>query len=914
MPGHHHRSGGLRQSNKKNKRSKASKRSLTRKAGGKVAGGKKGGVAGMVASSKADRRNHQQQKRNAKREEIMRKKRGLDGQSSAPPRVVGIIALGDRPKHVEDCLQKFITQGADIVARPHGGNQDGTVTCKFNVHKRDGNLTLLTCRSGFGHSGSAGDDEDGAVQAALDMARVCDLLLIVINGNEKPKMDDMEIRFGPGNDNRSTTVSIKSGASKGQSHWDHLISERGDSILEAIKAQGLPTALTVLAHTERDILDGGDDHMTMQSMKSLRRSSIKRHLDLKKYVNRFATTEFGNNNDKVIEVDLSSSSVFDNGDYMDEDKVENDDKKASNAAGFVRMLCCMSASPAKWVAQSPRSYLISDTHSYNRETKELQLSGYVRGLSPFDINSLVHVPNLGTFACKSLCKSIPPLSQQKRKGEILKMDNNEVIKSDVELRESLNRFATPDSLEGEQNLIGFDEDDEEDVNVSDTKEAGFARPAGWSDYQSAWLDAVDDGGLEDGDADHGELADALNKKSGDSASVVTDAMELEDTMVDPDELRSLIEQRQKDRSEHIEFPDEVQVDEDSKASDRFARYRSLKSFRKSNWDPKENLPETYSTIYHIARFRTTQRAVMNEMQEIVKEAKTTRGQFWGKTVKSGTADMSMDEESEEEDDILEGRIPSGSYITLTLQDIAEGSANILSRDSILTAVSLLPHENKVSVLHMGLSQSSGCDLGGKPVKSKDELIFRCGWRTWKARPVFSQNNLNSDKHKFERYMPENGAFFAASIFGPVSYTPCPVMVFRENRAHSMGIQKEKELIAVGSMIGADADRIVVKRIVLTGYPVRVHKRHATVKYMFYNPEDVKWFKPADLYTKHGLQGNIVQSVGEHGTMKCLFNGPIKQHDTVCLPLYKRIYPKFAGVENAAEDKTASSGRNNLVIM
>merc|ERR1712100_54295 len=103
------------------------------------------------------------------------------------------------------------------------------------------------------------------------------------------------------------------------------------------------------------------------------------------------------------------------------------------------------------------------------------------------------------------------------------------------------------------------------------------------------------GGLEDGDADHGELADALNKKSGDSASVVTDAMELEDTMVDPDELRSLIEQRQKDRSEHIEFPDEVQVDEDSKASDRFARYRSLKSFRKSNWDPKENLPETYST-------------------------------------------------------------------------------------------------------------------------------------------------------------------------------------------------------------------------------------------------------------------------------------------------------------------------------
>ena len=135
-----------------------------------------------------------------------------------------------------------------------------------------------------------------------------------------------------------------------------------------------------------------------------------------------------------------------------------------------------------------------------------------------------------------------------------------------------------------------------------------------------------------------------------------------------------------------------------------------------------------------------------------------------------------------------------------------------------------------------------------------------------------------------------GAFFAASVFGPITYTPCPVLVFRETESNT---NSRCQLVAVGSMLGADADRIVVKRIVLTGYPVRVHKRHATVKYMFYDPEDVKWFKPAGLYTKHGLQGNIVQSVGEHGTMKCLFNAPIQQHDTVCLPLYKRIYPKYA---------------------
>ena len=111
------------------------------------------------------------------------------------------------------------------------------------------------------------------------------------------------------------------------------------------------------------------------------------------------------------------------------------------------------------------------------------------------------------------------------------------------------------------------------------------------------------------------------------------------------------------------------------------------------------------------------------------------------------------------------------------------------------------------------------------------------------------------------------------------------------------------------MLGADADRIVVARILLMGYPTRVHKGHATVKYMFYNPEDVKWFKLAGLTTRHGLQGtNILDSIGDHGTMKCLFNAPIKQHDTVCLPLYKRIYPKYATATFSDQDTMLLQGK------
>ena len=72
--------------------------------------------------------------------------------------------------------------------------------------------------------------------------------------------------------------------------------------------------------------------------------------------------------------------------------------------------------------------------------------------------------------------------------------------------------------------------------------------------------------------------------------------------------------------------------------------------------------------------------------------------------------------------------------------------------------------------------------------------------------------------------------------------------------------------------------------------------------------------PAGITTKHGLQGNIVESVGDHGVMKCLFNAPIKQHDTVCLPLYKRVFPKFVPVDHDdAEDGVGGSGEGSLAM-
>ncbi|PVH48088.1 hypothetical protein PAHAL_4G241100 [Panicum hallii] len=64
------------------------------------------------------------------------------------------------------------------------------------------------------------------------------------------------------------------------------------------------------------------------------------------------------------------------------------------------------------------------------------------------------------------------------------------------------------------------------------------------------------------------------------------------------------------------IPDEVAALVDVPAKERFAKYRGLKSFRTSSWDPKESLLPEYARIFVFDNFTRTQKHVLAKIAEL----------------------------------------------------------------------------------------------------------------------------------------------------------------------------------------------------------------------------------------------------------------------------------------------------------
>ena len=545
------------------------------------------------------------------------------------------------------------------------------------------------------------------------------------------------------------------------------------------------------------------------------------------------------------------------------------------------------------------------------EVGTLEISGYLRGC-PLHVDGLVHISGVGTYPVQSVTAPRGLLeggagSSAGSPVVVATADPSEV--------EDQHTLGEEDMTAGEQT---WPTAEEEAAAAAEARLKALTKATG-SKTQAVWLDAIGEGDEELAAA--GGVEALLAQDDEGSEGEDEDATSVAETAAPSKaELRAAAAAAER---EHLEFPDEVDTPGDVPARQRFARYRGMRSFRTSPWDPQESLPRSYARIFQLGNFAASQRAILKDssvaeatvakverhLQEQERAAKRAGGADAAAPGAGGQSALEVAQQLTQH--AGEGWVPQGRYVCLTITGVPAAVVLQRLKPEPLTVLGLLPHEHRTSIMHFNVKRISpevpaGEDGDGEaaavaaglpadfvavngvrcaPIKSKTDLEFVIGTRRIMTRAVFSENALNCDKAKFEKYLHAD-RWTQATAFAPITFGAVPVLVYAAGRDGT------RVLVAAGTAASCEPDRIILKKIILSGYPLKCKRRGAMVKYMFHNPEDIRYFKPVELWTKHGLAGRIREPVGTHGSMKCHFSGSVYSHDTVCMSLFKRVYPRW----------------------
>jgi pre-rRNA-processing protein TSR1 len=241
-------------------------------------------------------------------------------------------------------------------------------------------------------------------------------------------------------------------------------------------------------------------------------------------------------------------------------------------------------------------------------------------------------------------------------------------------------------------------------------------PRGTSSYQAAWI-VDDEDDEEEDDDDEGEDAD-MNADEPEGARKGMDEEEEEEDLVELDEdaeeaqamsvtnskagksvafedmdveeearqqvvlLSHLFSRlsltplyrldkwrtREREDAEDLAFPDEIDTPQDTPARTRFARYRGLRSFRTSPWDPYENLPPDYARTFQFEDYARTERTVRKYEDEHA--------------------------------------IKPGTRVTVCVENVPQDVMQVYGPGHPLVMFTLLQHEHKVSVLNFSVQRNT----------------------------------------------------------------------------------------------------------------------------------------------------------------------------------------------------------------
>lgn len=553
-------------------------------------------------------------------------------------------------------------------------------------------------------------------------------------------------------------------------------------------------------------------------------------------------------------------------------------------AEMLRILCQLPIYEGiSW--RDPHPYLLAESAELttNQTTAEpiLRITGRVRGSRAFSANQLVHLPGIGDFQLDQIS-----LLGLHRRGGQMEVDSNIIQRSDPALQEALFDPSVVSHYENEDM-----NNDAQGENEAEREKHLIRVPKGTSSYQARM---IHEAGLDESSAGESE-DDSDNEITNEKDSMVLEASDAEDAVSDDEELVDInaeeedsrrdlereekegeialndytaMKNRTQDEPLSKTFPDAVESPTDQSARQRFAKYRGVESLRTSEWDREaDQVPSCMSHIFQFSNFKLSMKKALTVDLE---------------SINSNISPFCPG--SHIQMDISLKNVQNGSHVANSLLSLVNG---FKVTSTALTVYGLLSHEQKYSLMNYSIQpRLNGVDC---QIRSKEPVLMISGFRRLEVSPIYSDASRGHHLHSMHRILPTDSSC-TASIFAPISYPPCPILLFRPRVDNGGAVS----LYASGSLESVNPNRIILKKITLIGYPFKIHRRMCTVRFMFFNPADVNWFRPVELITSRQFRrGHIKESLGTHGYMKCIFDKQVQQNEQIAMHLYKRVFPKWS---------------------
>ncbi|XP_066589377.1 ribosome biogenesis protein BMS1 homolog [Prorops nasuta] len=289
--------------------------------------------------------------------------------------------------------------------------------------------------------------------------------------------------------------------------------------------------------------------------------------------------------------------------------------------------------------------------------------------------------------------------------------------------------------------------------------------------------------------------------------------------------------------------------------------------RKALIEKKKKLKEKFDSEYDTGETKT----YYDELKmEVEKQAELNKTEFEG-----------VDDEIRVQ---LEGYRP-GMYVRVEIGKVPCELITNLDPTYPLIIGGLLHGEENIGYVQTRIKKHRWYS---RILKSRDPLILSVGWRRFQTLPIFSKLEDNM-RNRMLKYTPEHVACMT-HFWGPITPQGTGVLAIQNVATREPGFR----IAATGSIVELNKSTQIVKKLKLTGVPLKIYKKTAFIKDMFNSSLEVAKFEGARIKTVSGIRGQIKKAVSKpEGCFRATFEDKILLSDIIfCRTWYKVDVPKF----------------------